>query len=36
MSATDQAWAADQLAAALERTAPLARERRAGVKLGVQ
>ena len=32
MSATHQAWAADQLAAALERTTALARERRAGVK----
>jgi len=32
MTASHQAWAADQLAAALERTAPLARERRAGVK----
>lgn len=32
MSATHQAWAADQLAVALERTTALARERRAGVK----
>ena len=32
MSAPHQAWAADQLAAALERIAPVARERRAGVK----
>jgi len=32
MSAPHQAWAADQLAAALERLAPLAQQRRAGVK----
>jgi len=32
MSAPHQAWAADQLAAALERTSALAQERRAGVK----
>ncbi len=32
MSAPHQAWAADQLAAALERLAPVARQRRAGVK----
>ena len=32
MSAPHQAWVADQLAAALERTAPVAQQRRAGVK----
>jgi cystathionine beta-lyase family protein involved in aluminum resistance len=32
MSAPHQAWAADQLAAALERMAPVAQRRRAGVK----
>ena len=32
MSAPHQAWAVDQLAAALERIAPVARQRRAGVK----
>ncbi|MEY3544441.1 MAG: hypothetical protein RLZZ106_1867 [Cyanobacteriota bacterium] len=32
MSAPHQAWAADQLAAALERLAPVAQQRRAGVK----
>ena len=32
MSAPHQAWVADQLAAALERTAPVAQRRRAGVK----
>ncbi|QCH14794.1 aluminum resistance family protein [Synechococcus sp. CB0101] len=32
MSALHEAWVADQLAAALERTAPVAQQRRAGVK----
>ncbi|MEN9767358.1 MAG: hypothetical protein RLZZ32_1318, partial [Cyanobacteriota bacterium] len=36
MTASHQAWAADQVAQALERIAPLARERRAGVKPRLQ
>ena len=36
MSASPQAWVADQLAAALERTASLARERRAGIRPRLQ
>ena len=36
MTSHHQAWAADQLAVALERTAPVAQERRAGIKPRLQ
>ena len=36
MTSPHQAWAADQLAVALERTAPVAQERRAGIKPRLQ